>query len=62
MIGCKQCRSVWNENKMERCKECGSTELSDKFGVYFILIDPEKSEVSKELKITKKGRVALLFA
>lgn len=61
MIGCKQCHAVWSDKKIERCKECGSTELSEKFGVYFICVDPERSEISKELGVAKKGRVALLF-
>ena len=49
---CKSCKFIFEGH---RCPNCGSEEHVDSFKGKLIVIDPEKSEIAKNLKITKKG-------
>lgn len=41
------------------CKNCGSSELTKEWYGYLIVIDPEKSEIAKNLGIKTPGKYAL---
>ena len=49
---CKNCKLIYER---ESCPNCGKKETSDSFKGKIDIIDPEKSELAKHLKITKKG-------
>ena len=53
---CKNCRLIYEG---ENCPSCGKKDISDAFKGKVELIDPEKSELAKHLKITKKGTYAI---
>ncbi len=41
------------------CPECKTFSLSDDFGGFLIVFDPEGSQIARALNIKKKGRYAL---
>jgi DNA-directed RNA polymerase subunit E" len=53
---CRKCRGL---SSGKACPICGSTDLSSEWTGLIIILDPEKSEVSKSLSIVKPGRYAL---
>jgi len=53
---CKNCKSVFEGNK---CPKCGSQEISDSFKGKVMILNPEISEVAKNLKIKDKGVFAI---
>ena len=52
---CRQCRTVYEGTK---CPNCGSTESIDSFKGKIVVLNPEESEIAKELGIDKKGTFA----
>lgn len=54
---CKACRAVFSG--ANKCPSCGSDEITDSFKGKVVVIDPEQSEVAKNLKINKKGVYAV---
>ena len=54
---CKQCKTIIESGS--KCPECGSTEVGDSFKGRVAVINPEQSEIAKNLKLTKKGVYAL---
>lgn len=53
---CKNCRLIYEGDV---CPSCGKKEVSDSFKGKVEIIDPEKSEMSQMLKVTKKGVYAI---
>lgn len=53
---CKNCKLIYEGDK---CPACDRKEISDNFKGKVEIIDPEKSEVGKQLKINKKGIYAI---
>ncbi len=53
---CKQCRSLFEGSK---CTACGSSESSDSFKGKVYIIQPEQSEIAKNLKLLIKGFFAI---
>ena len=55
---CKQCRAVYTGTK---CTKCGasSSESTDGFKGKVYVLDPEESELAKNLKIDSKGAFAI---
>ena len=49
---CKICKTIYEGDK---CPNCGSQEYSEDFKGKIIILDPENSEVAKNMKIAKKG-------
>jgi DNA-directed RNA polymerase subunit E" len=43
----------------ENCVVCGTTNLSDDWAGYLVIIDPEHSDVAKKMNIRLQGRYAL---
>jgi DNA-directed RNA polymerase subunit E" len=53
---CKNCKLIYEG---EKCPNCGKKDISDNFKGKVEIIDPEKSELAKSLKVTKKGLYAI---
>ena len=53
---CKICKTIYEG---EKCPNCGSKEFTENFKGELIILNPEKSEVAHNLKITKKGEFAI---
>lgn len=53
---CKKCNLIYEG---EKCPECGSTEYSEEAKGRIIILDPENSEIAKNLKISKKGTYSI---
>lgn len=53
---CKTCKLIYEG---ESCPNCGKKEVSENFKGKIVIVDPEKSELAKHLKITKKGLYAI---
>lgn len=54
---CKSCKAVVESGT--KCPKCGSTELADSFKGKVSILNPEQSEVAKNLKIKEKGTYAI---
>jgi DNA-directed RNA polymerase subunit E" len=52
---CKNCRFITKEKK---CPACGSEDLTENWRGVILIVDPEKSEVAKQLGIKFAGRYA----
>ena len=53
---CKHCRAVYTGTK---CTACGANEAVDTFKGKIFVLNPEESEIAKNLKFDKKGEFAL---
>ena len=53
---CKNCRFISNGSV---CPNCKSTNLSDDWTGLVIVVDPEKSEIAKKMRIKAPGRYAV---
>jgi len=53
---CRNCNRVVDG---EACVVCGSSNLSDDWAGYLVVIDPKNSEIAKKLGIELPGRFAL---
>lgn len=53
---CRECHRVVEG---ESCVICGTTNLSEDWAGYVVIIDPEHSEIAKKMNITMAGQYAL---
>jgi len=53
---CKNCRYISNGSV---CPNCKSTNLSDDWTGLAVIIDPDKSEIAKRMRIKAPGRYAI---
>lgn len=53
---CKKCKRITTEKK---CPACGSQELTPHFRGLVIILDVEKSQIAKEMRIEIPGEYAL---
>ncbi len=53
---CKKCNRIYEG---ERCPGCGSQEYTEEIKGRVMILNPEKSEIAKKLKIDKKGSYAI---
>jgi len=53
---CKNCKLIYEG---DICPSCGKKDTSDTFKGKVEIINPEKSEIAKELKVSKKGLYAV---
>ena len=53
---CKNCKLIYEG---ENCPSCGKKEVSDSFKGKVEIIDTEKYELAKKLKVHKKGIYAI---
>lgn len=54
---CKKCRFLFEDG--EKCPRCGSTSYTENWKGRVEIINPEKSEIAKELKLADKGVYAI---
>ena len=55
----KVCRDCHRVVDGENCVICGTTNLSDDWSGYLVVIDPRCSEIAKKINIDTAGRYAL---
>jgi len=55
----KVCRDCHRFVDGEACVICGTSNLSDDWAGYLIIIDPEQSEIAHKMNISLPGRYAL---
>ena len=53
---CKNCKMIYEGNE---CPNCQSKESAENFKGKLTILNPENSEIAKNLKITKKGNYAI---
>ncbi len=53
---CRNCKLVYEGDV---CPSCGKKDVSEGFKGKVEIVDPEKSELAKQLKINKKGTYAI---
>ena len=53
---CKICKTIYEDDK---CPSCESKEATEGFKGRVVIVDPEKSEIAKELNIKGKGNFAI---
>jgi RNA polymerase subunit RPABC4/transcription elongation factor Spt4 len=53
---CKNCKLIYEG---DTCPNCGKKDTTDVFKGRVEIVNPEKSVVAKELKISKKGLYAI---
>jgi DNA-directed RNA polymerase subunit E" len=55
---CRKCRALVDKNA-DICPICGSRDLTLDWDGMIIVIDPESSEIAKELGLERPGRYAI---
>ncbi len=53
---CRNCRFITTEDK---CPACGSTDLTDNWSGFVIILNPEKSELGKAMEVKLPGKYAV---
>lgn len=53
---CKKCKMIFEGKNI--CPNCGSDQIGDSYKGKVAVVNPELSEIAKNLKITKKGEYA----
>ncbi len=53
---CKDCKLIYEGSS---CPSCGKKNVSDTFKGKVEIVNPEKSELAKHLKINRKGLYAI---
>lgn len=54
---CRKCKTIY-EGK-EKCPKCDSKEFSEGFKGRIVVVNPEKSDIAKKLKLNEKGEYAI---
>ena len=54
---CKICNKIYESG--DKCPKCESKESTESFKGRIVVLDPEKSEIAKKLKIKDKGNFAI---
>ncbi|BBL69381.1 DNA-directed RNA polymerase subunit E'' [Methanoculleus chikugoensis] len=55
----KVCRECHRVVEGESCVICATSNLSEDWAGYVVIIDPERSEIAKKMNVTMAGRYAL---
>ena len=50
---CKKCRFIFEDG--EKCPKCGSNSFTENWKGKIEIINPEQSEIAKQLKLAEKG-------
>lgn len=50
---CKKCRFIYDEG--EKCPKCGAGSFTENWKGKIEIVNPEKSDIAKELKLAEKG-------
>jgi len=54
---CRNCKAIIDKD-VDRCPYCGSTDLSEDYSGFIMIVDSNKSEFSKKLNL-KEGKWAI---
>jgi len=50
---CKKCRFIYEDG--EKCPKCGSPSSTENWKGKIEIVHPDKSEISKQLRLVEKG-------
>jgi len=50
---CKKCRFIFEEG--DKCPKCASNNVTENWKGKIEIVNPEQSEIAKELKLSEKG-------
>ena len=50
---CKKCRFIYEDG--EKCPKCGSSSSTENWKGKIEIVNPEQSEIAKQLKLSEKG-------
>ncbi len=53
---CKICNAIFEG---EKCPKCGSKNITESFKGQIVILNPEKSEIAKEINLKEKGNFAI---
>jgi len=53
---CRKCKMITEE---KTCPNCGSEQFNDNYKGRIIILNTEKSEISKKIKVDKEGEYAI---
>lgn len=53
---CKHCKNIFSGSS---CPKCKSTEATDNYKGKMVILNPENSEIAKNIKIKEKGVYAI---
>lgn len=56
-VACRSCKLISSDAIV--CRNCGSSDLTKNWYGYVVVLDPERSEVAKNLGIKNPGKYAL---
>ena len=54
---CKKCRFIYEDG--DKCPKCGSNSSTENWRGKIEIINPETSEIGKQLKLAEKGTYAV---
>jgi len=54
---CKKCRFIYEDG--DRCPKCGSNSSTENWRGKIEIVNPETSEIGKQLRLTEKGTYAV---
>ena len=54
---CRNCKAIIDKD-VDRCPYCGSTDLSEDYSGFIVIVNQENSELSKKLNL-KEGKWAI---
>jgi DNA-directed RNA polymerase subunit E" len=54
---CKVCSAIYESG--EKCPKCDSKEHTENFKGRIVVLNPEKSEIAKEIDLKNKGNFAI---
>ena len=54
---CRNCKAIIDKD-VDRCPYCGSTDLSEDYSGFIVIVNQESSEFSKKLNL-KEGKWAI---
>lgn len=57
MLACRMCHRIVEEGNV--CPVCSSSDLSNEWQGYVIIIDPSRSNIAKKLNIDTPGKYAI---
>lgn len=55
---CRNCGLIIENKEVQKCPNCGSTDFSDEYSGFTLIIDSNKSEIAKKTNL-KEGKWAI---
>lgn len=58
-VVCRECHLVQETDEPDACPNCNSTSFTEDWAGYVIIAHPDRSEIAKEMEVTRPGKYAL---